>query len=235
MLKDTSLCAIVRDEMMNPAGGISRFLKSTLPHVEEGVVVDTGSIDGTRDVLEDAKKDFPNLRVYDTKFEGYAEARNFSFSKAEKKYALILDADEIIRQEHYLKLSGCLDSEFEMGFNFRFVDVRGEKEASGGGMSTRVLLSKKTKFTNNNYDWKWETASIYGKNISLPIYHFVPSVEGWNAKFNEWYRGKGSVPDVAPSERESFHLWKEFNPKRNNYKASNLDVAEASIELARSA
>lgn len=35
VLKDISLCAIIRDEMMNPAGGITRFVNSHVPFVEE--------------------------------------------------------------------------------------------------------------------------------------------------------------------------------------------------------
>ena len=48
VLPNTSLCAIVRDEMMNPAGGIADFVDSTVPFVEQAVIVDTGSLDGTR-------------------------------------------------------------------------------------------------------------------------------------------------------------------------------------------
>ena len=44
-LPNTSLCAIVRDEVINPAGEIADFLETILPFVEEAVVVDTGSID----------------------------------------------------------------------------------------------------------------------------------------------------------------------------------------------
>ncbi len=67
ILPETSLCAIVRAEMMNPSGGIVNFLESTVPFVEEAIIVDTESIDGTRDALEKFKRKFSNLRVYITK------------------------------------------------------------------------------------------------------------------------------------------------------------------------
>lgn len=56
VLPNTSLCSIVRDELMNPAGGIKDFMECIVPYVERAVIVDTGSLDGTREVLEEAKK-----------------------------------------------------------------------------------------------------------------------------------------------------------------------------------
>jgi len=68
-----SLCAIVRDEIQNPTGGVEDFLAWTLPFVEEAVVVDTGSIDGTKEILTRAQEIYPHLKVYDPTFEGFAE------------------------------------------------------------------------------------------------------------------------------------------------------------------
>lgn len=100
VLKDTSLCAIVRDEMINPAGGIQRFVKSIMPHVESGVIVDTGSVDGTRQALEELQGKFTNLSVYDREFKGYDSARNFSLRQVKTKWVLVLDADELIAREN---------------------------------------------------------------------------------------------------------------------------------------
>ena len=100
ILKDTSLCSIVRDEKMNPAGGIRRFVDSHVPFVEEAVIVDTGSIDGTREILEEMSGKYSNLKIYDKKFRGYANARNFSLKKAGAKNALILDADEVLTHKN---------------------------------------------------------------------------------------------------------------------------------------
>jgi len=108
VLKDTSLCAIVRDEKMNPAGGVERFLRCHLPYVEEAVVVDTGSVDGTREILDQMTKEFSHLKVYDTKFEGFAQARNVSLEKVKTKWALVLDADELIEPASFERVSDGL-------------------------------------------------------------------------------------------------------------------------------
>ena len=45
VIPDTSLCAIVRDEITNSAGGIIDFIDTTIPYLESAIVVDTGSVD----------------------------------------------------------------------------------------------------------------------------------------------------------------------------------------------
>ena len=77
ILPDTSICAIVRDEIMNAAKGIVDFVESTVPFVEEAVIVDTGSKDGTREALEELSAVYPNLRVLDRPFDDYASSRNY--------------------------------------------------------------------------------------------------------------------------------------------------------------
>ena len=98
ILEDVSLCAIVRDEKMNPAGGIQRFIESHVPFVEEAVIVDTGSKDGTREILEELESRYSNLRIFDHPFDGYGPSRNYSLEKANCKYVLVLDADELLTQ-----------------------------------------------------------------------------------------------------------------------------------------
>ena len=90
-----SLCMIVKDEEAN----LAHCLASVKPIVDEMVVVDTGSTDRTRDIVE-----FFGARVYDFEWNGdFAEARNFSLSKAKGGWILILDADEVISSKDYDK------------------------------------------------------------------------------------------------------------------------------------
>ncbi len=83
-----SLCMIVKNEEKN----IGECLKKIRPAVDEIIVVDTGSSDKTKDIA----KVF-GAKLYDFKWNNdFAEARNFSLSKATGKWILILDADEVI-------------------------------------------------------------------------------------------------------------------------------------------
>ena len=77
---------IVRDE----EAVIERCLKNVSQFADELIVVDTGSVDSTRDIAckyTDLVYDYP--WQYD-----FAAARNFSFSKATCDYILWLDADD---------------------------------------------------------------------------------------------------------------------------------------------
>ncbi len=83
-----SLCMIVKNEQSK----IGTCLLKNKSAVDEMIVVDTGSIDRTKDIAKAL-----GAKVYDFEWTGnFADARNFSISKASGKWILILDADEVI-------------------------------------------------------------------------------------------------------------------------------------------
>ncbi len=74
----------------NEERDLPRCLESARDLVDEIVIVDTGSIDKTKDVAREF-----GARVYDYEWcDDFAAARNYSISKATKKWILFLDADE---------------------------------------------------------------------------------------------------------------------------------------------
>ncbi|WP_449621900.1 glycosyltransferase family 2 protein [Robertmurraya sp. Marseille-Q9965] len=83
-----SLVMIVKNEENN----IGTCLSSVSKHVDEIIVVDTGSTDKTKEI---AKKYGAILYDYEWAND-FAAARNFALSKSTSKWNLILDADEQI-------------------------------------------------------------------------------------------------------------------------------------------
>lgn len=83
-----SLCMIVKNE----AETLEQCLRLARPHVDEIVVVDTGSTDGTQDIAR------RYADVYDEiEWPGsFSDARNHSFDLASGDYILVLDGDEYI-------------------------------------------------------------------------------------------------------------------------------------------
>ena len=91
-----SLCMIVKDE----EDVIERCLSSVQSVVDEIIIVDTGSMDRTKELV----KIFTN-HIYDFEWiDDFSAARNYAFSKATKDYILWLDADDVVTKENRDKL-----------------------------------------------------------------------------------------------------------------------------------
>jgi glycosyltransferase involved in cell wall biosynthesis len=99
-----SVCLIVRNE----ENTIASCLDSVKGISDEIVIVDTGSTDRTKEIVEKYTD-----RIFDfTWIDDFAAARNFAFSQATMEYILWLDADDIFAtsdREEFLKLKKNLD------------------------------------------------------------------------------------------------------------------------------
>lgn len=81
-----SLCMIVKDEEKN----LGRCLESIKDIVDEIIIVDTGSTDNTIKIAEKY-----GAKIFHYKWDNsFANARNYSLSKASKDWILIMDADD---------------------------------------------------------------------------------------------------------------------------------------------
>ncbi len=83
---------------------LERLLKNMRHHVEEFIVVDSGSSDNT---LEIAKQ--YNCSIYHRQFEdNYADQRNYALDRCRGEWILFLDADEYFEAAFYEKLPSLL-------------------------------------------------------------------------------------------------------------------------------
>ena len=101
-----SLCMIVKDEETV----LERCLESVRGHFDEIVVIDTGSIDRTREIARSF-----GAFVYDLPWrDDFSAARNFSFSKATGDYLFWMDADDVLpppSRERFPALRAFLEEE----------------------------------------------------------------------------------------------------------------------------
>jgi glycosyltransferase involved in cell wall biosynthesis len=239
VLKDTTLCAIVRDEMLNPLGGIEMWLKFSLPHVEKAVVVDTGSKDGTWEVLQEQQKLYPHLHLRRIEFTGYAEARNASLDAARElgaTFILVLDADELLTEEDYADIHALMTRYPDLnGLNFGFLNVFSDIDIVPGiGHNPRFFrLLPGCHYQNTKHcfdedlrldnDFGWPNIFIIDSkviNSNLSIRHILPREEGKISKQKEWYgrilanRDPNDLKSFSPFDfRELYFLWREYNPR----------------------
>ena len=104
-----SLCMIVKNEEKI----LERCLDSIADLVDEIIIADTGSADGTREIAARYTE-----HVYDFPWvDDFSAARNFVFSKATKEYIYSADADEVLlpeNRERFRRMKDTLLPEIEI-------------------------------------------------------------------------------------------------------------------------
>jgi glycosyltransferase involved in cell wall biosynthesis len=97
----------------NEAEVLARCLDSIVDMMDEVIIVDTGSSDGTKEIAAEYTE-----QVYDfTWIDDFAAARNFAFTKAKCDYIYSADADEVMdeaNRRHFKELKARLDGEIEI-------------------------------------------------------------------------------------------------------------------------
>ena len=141
-MKKISLCMIVKNEEKV----IGRCLDSICDIVDEIIVVDTGSTDRTKSIVNQYTD-----KIYDFEWvNDFAKARNYSFSKATKEYILWLDADDVFLEEDRKKLlklkegmDGTVDV-YTMLYNY-------SQDENG----TPIIVQRRERIVKrkNNYQW----------------------------------------------------------------------------------
>lgn len=173
--KIISLCMIVKNEELV----LERCLKSVKNLVDEIIVVDTGSIDNTKNI---AKKFTEN--VFDFVWvDDFSLARNFAFSKATSKYIMWLDADDIVPQKtvnELLKIKNSLSADTYMlkyqiptttKNNFSFYRERIVKNCGyakwHGAVHECIIPFGKIEYLNLNIVHKKEKVSNPKRNLQI--------------------------------------------------------------------
>ncbi|MBS3169775.1 glycosyltransferase [Candidatus Woesearchaeota archaeon] len=222
-LQDITLTMIVRDELMNPAGGLHAVLARHLPFFENVVVLDTGSGDGTRQLLEQMAGDYPQLRIFDAWFEGYGPARNTANGHVTTKYTFMLDADEMIEKPTALVEELTAFYGDYLSFKMKRVlhyNGRTEHSSLWNLWNPRLAHHKKIEFRKIVYETalclELSSSSAAGKLATVPLLHFSP--EEMETKRRDWYNSFGywwdsGIPHQGPSQVSSFPSWKTPNPE----------------------
>jgi len=135
MKKTICLNMIVKNE----ASVIKRCLASVKPIIDYWIIIDTGSTDGTQEIIREFMQDIPG-ELHEYPWVDFAHNRNqaLALSKGKGDYLLFIDADEELRFDENFQSSS-------MTKDFYFFPI---KQPSGINYFRECLIK-------SNLDWKW--------------------------------------------------------------------------------
>lgn len=225
-----SICMIVKNE----SEVLEECLKSICIYNYEIIIIDTGSIDNTKEI---AKRYTEN--VYDFEWcNDFSKARNFSISKASNDLILILDADEIILNLNKQELEKIItENREDVGRVLRKNEyTRVDSKFVYNEYINRFFSKSKYKYSGIIHEQIVRKDNKQYKTYNLPI---VLQHNGYNNeeitrknKINrniellmEFLRTDGEDPYTYYQIGKSFYMNGDFsNSKINFEKALNFDL-----------
>jgi glycosyltransferase involved in cell wall biosynthesis len=123
----------------NESKVIERCLASIKNLIDYWIIVDTGSCDGTQQIIKEYLNDMPGA-LYERPWVNFSHNRNEAlvFAKDKGDYLLFIDADDYLEISDSFKMPDLV------------LDCYAIEFIHGGCRSAQVL------FANNRIDWKWK-------------------------------------------------------------------------------
>lgn len=135
-----SLCMLVKDE----AGLLPRAISSVRSFINEVIVIDTGSVDGSDHVAE---RMGAKVFYFDWK-DDFSAARNFCLSKATGDWILRIDPDEVVPWETAINLPMLVRDRKMEGFVFPIINWLEDPQSKAGAS---WALSETCRLYRNQY------------------------------------------------------------------------------------
>ncbi|WP_010293503.1 glycosyltransferase [Clostridium senegalense] len=134
--KTVSVCMIVKNEERF----LGKCLESVRDLVDEIIVVDTGSKDKTVEIAESF-----GAKIYYYQWDNnFANARNFSLSKATKDWILILDGDDEFEREDGELFTTIVNSSKNDGHFFKTLSLNSEADLKNYTCNLNLRLIRNT-------------------------------------------------------------------------------------------
>jgi glycosyltransferase involved in cell wall biosynthesis len=199
--KTVCLNMIVKDEK----DVICRCLASVKPLIDYWVIFDTGSTDGTQEMIKDFMKDIPG-ELHERPWKNFGHNRNEALQGAKGKadFALVIDADEIFS--------------YPEGYQFPYLraDAYYIMTQYGGTKYARLQL------INLEADWRW--VGVLHEYLEAPVIRSrdtldkitdVVSCDGARSKDPDKYKKDARILEIALQEdptstRNQFYLAQSY-------------------------
>ena len=159
-----SVVIICRDE----AHIIGKTIQAVQQITDDVVVVDSGSIDGTQQIVQST-----GARLIETEWSGYGANKNKGVSIAKYEWILSIDADEVIDNELIFELQTIQMSKISVVYNIRFRAFLGDKMIRFGEWSNDQHI----RLYNRTYS-AWNVAAVH-EGLILPKETKVITLKGF--------------------------------------------------------
>lgn len=153
-----SICLIVKNE----EAVIGRCLSCAVQFADELIVVDTGSTDRTAEIA----REYTDMVYFHPWKYSFAEARNYSYSKATGDYIMWLDADDVISDDNIARLNR-LKKDTDESTDVIFTLYEGYSET---GITDYIL---RDRIIRRSLNARWE----------YDIHEAIPIRQEWNRVF----------------------------------------------------
>lgn len=156
----------------NEAHVIRRCLDSVMAHIEHWVIVDTGSTDGTQEVIRDHMRHLPGT-LHERPWRDFGSNRSeaLELARGTSRYVLVMDADHVLH--------------VPPGFDFTALDADGYQVShrySGTDYGLPILLADRVP-------WRYE--GVLHEYVTSDVPHrFVPLAGPWVEVFHEGARSR---------------------------------------------
>jgi len=163
---------IVKNEEENIINCLERALKV----VDEAIVVDTGSTDKTKELLEEKYGNDARVKILEEKWENdFSKARNKSLEYATGDWILILDADERIFCDRG-QLEALLRNSNQPAYNIPIYNIYGKDNFTVSTSMIRLYKNNNPKYRGAIHeqleiDGRGYLGEIIDKDI-CKIYHY---------------------------------------------------------------
>ena len=189
----------------NEAHIIGRCIESVRPFVDRWVIVDTGSTDGTQDLVRSGLADIPG-ELYERPWRDFGHNRTEALALARNKgdYLLFIDADELLQAPDGFEWPDLVQDAY-----YLHLEYSGTTYSRGGVVSTRL-------------DWRWTgmiheyltcTASVQFTQLEWP--RIVVSHDGARSRDPSTYERDAAILERALTEepgntRNMFYLAQSY-------------------------
>lgn len=180
-MKDISLFIIAKNE----GDKLGACIESAKDICSEIIVCDSGSTDKTREVAEKL-----GAKVIQHEFIGFADQKNFALDACTGKWALSLDADEVLTKELAEEIAAIPDNTEFNGFDIHRVNYFLGGRMNHSGLNNEYIL-RLIRIGSGRYRnvLVHEGLEIEGKTTKLKnemLHYSYADLENYFVKFNKY-------------------------------------------------